>query len=89
MKPALVLSRIGDKLDSRFGRSEGVVGMQEMDGFLEQWRLDEAEVRLRMYLPSADAPGTGTVARGVVAGPGLDGSGGRTSPEPWSGMPTP
>ena len=63
--------------------------MQQMGGLLEQWRLEEAEVRRRMYLPIADAPGTGTVARGVVAGPGLDGSGGGTSPEPWSGMPTP
>ena len=26
-----------------------VLGMREMQGFLERWRMDEGEVRRRMY----------------------------------------
>ena len=46
------------------------MGMKEMRALLERWRMDEAEVRRRMYR-APDATGARAVARGLAVGAGL------------------
>ena len=50
------------------------MGVREIDRFLEQWEMNAKDLHRRLIL-APTPPGTGTLARHLAAGPGLDGIG--------------